>query len=82
MQLWQFLYALLSDPQHKDLIEWTDNVKEREFRLHEPEAVAISDNTGQCPEAPDGEHKNPDDVCLLRAPTSIPTKWPPTKSAG
>ena len=41
MQLWQFLYALLSDPQHKDLIEWTENVKEREFRLHEPEAVAI-----------------------------------------
>ena len=41
MQLWQFLYALLSDPQYKDLIEWTSNVKEREFRLHEPEAIAV-----------------------------------------
>ena len=41
MQLWQFLYALLSDPQYKELIEWTSNVKEREFRLHEPEAIAI-----------------------------------------
>lgn len=41
MQLWQFLYALLSDPQYKELIEWTSNVKEREFRLHEPECIAI-----------------------------------------
>lgn len=41
MQLWQFLYALLSDPQYKELIEWTSNVKEREFRLHEPESIAI-----------------------------------------
>ena len=41
MQLWQFLYALLSDPQYKDLTEWTENRKEREFRLHEPEAIAI-----------------------------------------
>ena len=41
MQLWQFLYALLSDPKYKELIEWTSNVKEREFRLHEPEAIAI-----------------------------------------
>ena len=41
MQLWQFLYALLSDPQYKELIEWTSNIKEREFRLHEPEAIAV-----------------------------------------
>lgn len=41
MQLWQFLYALLSDPKYKELIEWTSNVKEREFRLHEPECIAI-----------------------------------------
>ena len=43
MQLWQFLYALLSDPDKKysELIEWTSNVKEREFRLHEPDSIAI-----------------------------------------
>ena len=41
MQLWQFLYVLLSDPKYKELIEWTSNVKEREFRLHEPESIAI-----------------------------------------
>ena len=43
MQLWQFLYALLTDPEnrHKELIEWTVNVNEREFRLLEPEAIAV-----------------------------------------
>ena len=43
MQLWQFLYTLLSDPDKKygDLIQWTSNTKAREFRLLEPEAVAI-----------------------------------------
>ena len=43
MQLWQFLYALLSDPECKynELVEWTTNRKEREFRLLEPEAIAI-----------------------------------------
>lgn len=43
MQLWQFLYTLLSDPNKKysELIEWTSNIKEREFRLHEPECIAI-----------------------------------------
>ena len=43
MQLWQFLYALLSDPdkRYSELIEWTSNVKEREFRLHEPDSIAI-----------------------------------------
>ena len=50
MQLWQFLYTLLSDPDKKygDLIQWTSNTKAREFRLLEPEAVAIWW----------GEHKN------------------------
>ncbi len=43
MQLWQFLYALLTDPENKflDLIEWTTNQKEREFRLLQPEAIAV-----------------------------------------
>ena len=50
MQLWQFLYTLLSDPdkKFKELIEWTSNSKAREFRLLEPEAIAIWW----------GEHKN------------------------
>ena len=50
MQLWQFLYALLTDPnrQFSDLMEWTSNVKAREFRLLEPESIAIWW----------GEHKN------------------------
>ena len=50
MQLWQFLYALLSDPDKKyaKLIEWTANNLSREFRLLEPEAIAIWW----------GEHKN------------------------
>lgn len=43
MQLWQFLYALLEDPEKRygDLIEWTDNRSELEFRLLDPEAIAI-----------------------------------------
>ena len=50
MQLWQFLYALLSDVDKKygKLIEWTSNNRSREFRLLEPEAIAIWW----------GEHKN------------------------
>lgn len=50
MQLWQFLYALLNDPDKKyhKLIEWTANSLSREFRLLEPEAIAIWW----------GEHKN------------------------
>ena len=50
MQLWQFLYTLLTDPDRKfkELIEWTSNSKAREFRLLEPEAIAIWW----------GEHKN------------------------
>ena len=50
MQLWQFLYALLSDKSGKysKLIEWTSNCQSREFRLLEPEAIAIWW----------GEHKN------------------------
>ena len=50
MQLWQFLYALLSDPEKRygKLIEWTANSLSREFRLLEPEAIAIWW----------GEHKN------------------------
>ena len=50
MQLWQFLYTLLHDPDKKyqELIEWTANVKSREFRLLEPESIAIWW----------GEHKN------------------------
>jgi hypothetical protein len=43
MQLWQFLYALLEDPEKRygELIEWTDNRVELEFRLLDPEAIAI-----------------------------------------
>lgn len=50
MQLWQFLYALLNDPErrYRKLIEWTANNLSREFRLLEPEAIAIWW----------GEHKN------------------------
>ena len=50
MQLWQFLYTLLSDPKssYRELIEWTNNKDEMEFRLNEPEAIAIWW----------GEHKN------------------------
>jgi len=51
MQLWQFLYALLgtqASSKYGKLIEWTSNQKSREFRLLEPEAIAIWW----------GEHKN------------------------
>ena len=50
MQLWQFLYALLDDRErrYRKLIEWTANSLSREFRLLEPEAIAIWW----------GEHKN------------------------
>ena len=43
IQLWQFLYALLTDSEHKhpELIEWTCNREEREFRFLEPEAIAV-----------------------------------------
>ena len=43
IQLWQFLYALLTDSEHThpELIEWTCNREEREFRFLEPEAIAI-----------------------------------------
>ena len=43
MQLWQFLYALLEDPEkrYRELIEWTDNRPELEFRLLDPEAIAM-----------------------------------------
>lgn len=42
LQLWQFLYALLEDKneQHSELIEWTQNRKDLEFRLNDPETIA------------------------------------------
>lgn len=39
MQLWQFLYAILED--QTDIIEWTANKSEYEFRLLQPDVVAI-----------------------------------------
>ena len=43
IQLWQFLYALLTDAEHThpELIEWTCNERDDEFRLLEPEAIAV-----------------------------------------
>lgn len=43
MQLWQFLYALLQDPETRygELMEWTSNRRDLEFRLLDPEAIAI-----------------------------------------
>lgn len=43
IQLWQFLNYLLNNPEkkHRDLIEWTTNMHEREFRMLEPESIAI-----------------------------------------
>lgn len=43
MQLWQFLYSMLTDPdgKYKNLIEWTQTAKERQFRLLEPDAIAV-----------------------------------------
>lgn len=41
LQLWQFLYTLLEDPEHySELIEWTDRRGDFEFRMLEPEALA------------------------------------------
>ena len=39
MQLWQFLYAILED--QTEIIEWTANKSEYEFRLVQPDVVAI-----------------------------------------
>ncbi len=43
LQLWQFIYALLedADKKHSRLIEWTPNREELEFRLNDPEAIAL-----------------------------------------
>jgi hypothetical protein len=43
MQLWQFLYSMLNDKDRKyrNLIEWTHTAKERQFRLLEPDAIAV-----------------------------------------
>ena len=37
------MYSLLTDPDKKysNIIEWTSNIKEREFRMLEPEAIAV-----------------------------------------
>jgi hypothetical protein len=40
MQLWQFLYTLLED-NYSELIQYTSNDSKLEFRLLEPDAVAI-----------------------------------------
>ncbi|XP_065882286.1 uncharacterized protein [Dysidea avara] len=39
MQLWQFLYAILED--QFEIIEWTANKSEYEFRLLQPDVIAI-----------------------------------------
>lgn len=43
IQLWQFLYTLLTNPEKKynNLIEWTANMHDKEFRMLEPETIAI-----------------------------------------
>lgn len=43
IQLWQFLYSLLTNPEKKysDIIEWTAKAHEKEFRMLEPESIAI-----------------------------------------
>ena len=43
MQLWQFLYSMLNnkDGKYRNLIEWTHTAKERQFRLLEPDAIAV-----------------------------------------
>lgn len=43
IQLWQFLYTLLTHPdkKYKDIIEWTAKAHEKEFRMLEPECIAI-----------------------------------------
>ena len=42
MHLWQFLYSILQVPEkYSHLIEWTSYRKEFEFRLVEPDAIAV-----------------------------------------
>ncbi len=42
MHLWQFLYSILQLPdKYSHLIEWTSYRKEFEFRLVEPDAIAV-----------------------------------------
>ena len=42
MHLWQFLYSILQLPEkYSHLIEWTSNRTEFEFRLVEPDAIAV-----------------------------------------
>lgn len=42
MHLWQFLYSILQMPdKYSHLIEWTSNHKEFEFRLIEPDSIAV-----------------------------------------
>ena len=43
IQLWQFLNYLLNNPEkkHRDVIEWTTNKGDKEFRMLEPETIAI-----------------------------------------
>ena len=43
MQLWQFLYSMLNNKEgkYRHLIEWTHSAKERQFRLLEPDAIAV-----------------------------------------
>ena len=41
--MWQFLYSLLTNPEKKygDIIQWTANKHQQEFRMLEPESIAI-----------------------------------------
>ena len=41
--MWQFLYSLLTitESKHREIIEWTSNLHKREFRILEPESIAI-----------------------------------------
>lgn len=42
MHLWQFLYSILQAPEkYSYLVEWTANKREFEFRLLEPDAIAV-----------------------------------------
>lgn len=43
MQLWQFLYSMLNekDGKYRNMIEWTHTAKDRQFRLLEPDAIAV-----------------------------------------
>ena len=40
---WQFLYSMLTnvDGKYHNLIEWTHTARERQFRLLEPDAIAV-----------------------------------------